>query len=61
MKVFTKGAIARLSILFTLLVGFGVWSKFTMFTNPEDPKALAAQVELLRNVYRYGNYMEAVI
>ena len=55
----TKGAVIRLTILFILLVIFGVWGwQIASLDSPEKAVAIAPVLEA---IYKQGNYIEAGI
>lgn len=53
----TKMSWVRLTILFLLLIGLGIWS----VKMSSDPNNLAEQAQLLEGIYQKGNYIEAGI
>jgi hypothetical protein len=55
----TKGAVIRLTILFVVLLIFGVWGwQIARLDSPEKAVAIAP---LLEAIYKQGNYIEAGI
>ncbi|NES83824.1 MAG: hypothetical protein F6K10_21760, partial [Moorea sp. SIO2B7] len=50
----------RLSVVFILVAGFGIWSWLVM-SDPSSPEQATAQIKLLEAVYENGNYLEAGI
>ncbi|NEP59824.1 MAG: hypothetical protein F6K31_22935 [Symploca sp. SIO2G7] len=58
--IITNAAKVRLTILFILLLGFILWTRFTL-SDVHSPEETIVQAKTLEAVYHYGNYLEAGI